>query len=33
VIHQGSLQHFEEPGRLEQDNALYREMLQLAGMK
>ena len=33
VIHQGSLQHFEEPDRLEQDNALYREMLQLAGMK
>jgi ATP-binding cassette, subfamily B, bacterial len=27
VIHQGRLQHFEEPGRLEQDNALYREML------
>jgi ATP-binding cassette, subfamily B, bacterial len=33
VINQGTLQHFDEPGRLEQDNAFYREVLQLAGMR
>ena len=32
VVHQGTVQHFDEPGRLAQENAFYREVLHLAGM-